>query len=116
MKVPLDDGLSCCEGWGFFESCHQRTSVGCLGLGWADLFVTCWKGFWIRSTVRLQLCRRGSVVEDMGDKLAGLRGEQGRMRAEGRGERHVGPVPWEGKGRGKPDVIASLEGVRRTDC
>ena len=30
------------------------------------------------------------------------------MRAEGRGERHVGPVPWKGEGRGKPDVIASL--------
>ena len=30
------------------------------------------------------------------------------MRAEGREERHVGPVPWKGEGRGKPDVIASL--------
>ena len=39
--------------------------------------VTCWKGFWVRSTVRLQLCKRESVVEDMGNKLARLRGEQG---------------------------------------
>ena len=39
--------------------------------------VKCWTGFWVRSTVRLQLCRRESVVEDMGNKLAGLRGEQG---------------------------------------
>ena len=31
----------------------------------------------MRSTVRLQLCRRESVVEDVGNKLAGLRGEQG---------------------------------------
>ena len=30
------------------------------------------------------------------------------MRAEGRGERHVGPVPWKGEGTGKPDVIVSL--------
>ena len=57
---------------------------------------------------RLQLCRRGSVVEDVGNKLAGLRGGSGRMRAEGRGERHVGPVPWKREGREKPDVIASL--------
>ena len=27
------------------------------------------------------------------------------MRAEGRGERHVGPVPWKAEGREKPDVI-----------
>ena len=37
----------------------------------------CWKGFWVRSTVRLQLYRRESVVEDVGNKLVGLRGEQG---------------------------------------
>ena len=30
------------------------------------------------------------------------------MRAEGQGEMHVGPVPWKGEGRGKPDVIVSL--------
>ena len=30
------------------------------------------------------------------------------MRAEGQGERHVGPVPWKREGRGKPDVIVSL--------
>ena len=30
------------------------------------------------------------------------------MRAEGRGERRVGPVPWKGEGRGKPDVIVSV--------
>ena len=30
------------------------------------------------------------------------------MRAEGGGERHAGPVPWKGEGRGKPDVIVSL--------
>ena len=42
----------------------------------------CWKGFWIRSTVRLQLCRRGSVVEDMGNKLTG-RGEQGENESRG---------------------------------
>ena len=30
------------------------------------------------------------------------------MRAEGQGERHVGPVPWEGEGRGKPNVTANL--------
>ena len=30
------------------------------------------------------------------------------MRTEGRGERHVGPVPWKGEGRGKPYVIVSL--------
>ena len=47
--------------------------MGCLGLGWADLL----KGFGVRSTVRLQLCRRKSVVDDVGNKLAGLRGEQG---------------------------------------
>ena len=35
------------------------------------------EGVWVRSTVRLQLCRRGSVVEDMGNKLVGLGGEQG---------------------------------------
>ena len=34
------------------------------------------EGVWVRSTVRLQLYRRESVVEDMGNKLAGLRGEQ----------------------------------------
>ena len=45
----------------------------CLGLGWADLL----KGFGVRSTVRLQLCRKGSVVEDVGNKLAGLTGKQG---------------------------------------
>ena len=36
------------------------------------------------------------------------------MRAEGRGERHVGPVPWKGEGRGKPDEVS--EGVWRKDC
>ena len=30
------------------------------------------------------------------------------MRAEGREERHVGPVPWKGEEKGKPDVIVSL--------
>ena len=30
------------------------------------------------------------------------------MRAEGRGEKHVGPVPWKGERRGKPDMIVSL--------
>ena len=30
------------------------------------------------------------------------------MRAKGRGEMRVGPVPWKGEGRGKPDVIVSL--------
>ena len=30
------------------------------------------------------------------------------MTVESRGERHVGPVPWEGEGRGKPDVTGSL--------
>ena len=30
------------------------------------------------------------------------------MRVEGRGERHVGPVPWKEERRGKPDVIVSL--------
>ena len=35
------------------------------------------EGVWVRPTVRLQLCRRESVVEDMGNKLVGLRGEQG---------------------------------------
>ena len=44
----------------------------------------------------------------MGNKLVGLRGDRERKRAEGRGERHVGPVPWKGEGRGKPDVIATL--------
>ena len=44
----------------------------------------------------------------MGNKLAGLRGEQGENERRGSRERHVGPVPWKGKGRGKPDVIASL--------
>ena len=43
-------------------------------MGWS---VKCWKGFWVRSTVRPQLCRRGPVVEDVGNKLAGLRGEHG---------------------------------------
>ena len=31
------------------------------------------------------------------------------MRAEGRGESHVGPVPWKGEGREALDVIVSLE-------
>ena len=35
-EVPLGDAYSAAKG-GSFESCHQRTSVGCLGLGWADL-------------------------------------------------------------------------------
>ena len=35
------------------------------------------EGFWVRSTVRLQLCTRESVVEDVGNKLVGLGGEQG---------------------------------------
>ena len=30
------------------------------------------------------------------------------MRAEDRGEKLVGPVPWKGEGRGKPDVIVRL--------
>ena len=30
------------------------------------------------------------------------------MKAEGRGERHVGLAPWKREGRGKPDVIVSL--------
>ena len=30
------------------------------------------------------------------------------MRAEGGGERHAGPVPWKGEGRGKPNVIVIL--------
>ena len=35
------------------------------------------EGVWERSTVRLKLCRRGSVAEDVDNKLEGLRGEQG---------------------------------------
>ena len=31
----------------------------------------------------LQLCRRGSVVADVGNKLAGLRGEQGENESQG---------------------------------
>ena len=30
------------------------------------------------------------------------------QRAEGREERHVGPVSWKGEGRGKPNVTGSL--------
>ena len=33
------------------------------------------------------------------------------MRAEGRGERHIGPVPWKGEGREKPDVIVKSRKV-----
>ena len=35
---------------------------------------------------RLQLCRRGSVVEDVGNKLAGLRGGSGGVRAKMTGD------------------------------
>ena len=37
----------------------------------------------MRSTVRLQLCGRESVVEDMCNKLTGLRGEQGENESRG---------------------------------
>ena len=35
---------------------------------------------------RLQLCRRGSVVEDVGNKLAGLRGGSDGVRAKMTGD------------------------------
>ena len=54
------------------------------------------EGVWVRSTVRLQLCRRGSVVEDMGNKLAGLRREQGENESRGSRRKTCGTCTLEG--------------------
>ena len=54
------------------------------------------EGVWVRSTVRLQLCRRGSVVEDMGNKLEGLRREQGENESRGSRRKTCGTCTLEG--------------------
>ena len=72
-------------------------------MGWS---VKCWKGFWVRSTVKLQLCRRGPVVEDVGDKLTG-KGEQGENESRGSRRKDCRTCSLEA-GRGRPDVIVHL--------
>ena len=56
----------------------------------------------------MQLCRRGSVVEDVGNKLARLRGEQGENESRGSRRKACRTCTLEGGREKEADVIISL--------